>query len=51
MLYAMTRVRSEDSMTFVRLRKNPMSVKKTKAVSATPRKVDDNGVEAEAGYD
>jgi len=38
-------------MIFVRRDTNPMNVKKTNAVSATPRRVDDNGDEAALGYD
>jgi len=37
-------------MMFVLRRAKPMTVRKTKAVNATPRSVDDNGVEAAAGY-
>ena len=45
----MKRARPEDSMTFVRRNTNPMNVRKRKAVSATPRSVDDNGDSAAAG--
>lgn len=36
---------------FVRLSTNPMNVKKTNAVRATPSSVDDKGDEAALGYD
>ena len=38
-------------MMFVRRRPNPMNVKKAKAVSATPRRVEVNGLSAAVGYD
>lgn len=42
-LYAMTRARPELSMILVRRRKKPMKVRKMRAVSATPRNVEDRG--------
>jgi hypothetical protein len=41
----------EDSMMFVRLKANPIKVRNIKAVTAAPRRVDDKGEEAAAGYD
>lgn len=38
-------------MMFVRRETNPINVKKTNAVSAAPRRVDDSGDEAAFGYD
>lgn len=43
--------RPDDSMMFVRLMTKPMKVRKTKAVTATPRRVEDKGDAAAAGYD
>ena len=48
-LYASTRANPEDSMTFVRLKTNPMQVKNMNAVRATPRNVDCRGEAAAAG--
>lgn len=38
-------------MMLVRRRPNPISVRKTKAVSATPKSVEVNGLSAAFGYD
>jgi len=45
----MKRARPEDSTMFVRRKTKPINVRKKKAVSATPKSVDDSGVEAAAG--
>ena len=47
----MKTARPEDSIMFVRLTTNPMSVKNKKAVIATPSRVDDIGEDAAVGYD
>lgn len=46
----MKRANPDDSMIFVRRNPKPMKVRKMKAVKATPKRVDDNGEEAAAGY-
>lgn len=48
-LYAMKSASPEDSIIFVLRNPKPMKVKKTKAVKATPRRVEDSGDEAAAG--
>ena len=48
-LYAIKMESPDDSMMLVLLITNPMKVRKTKAVMATPRRVEDNGDEAAAG--
>jgi len=45
----MKRARPDDSTMFVRRSTKPMNVRNMKAVRATPKRVDDNGVEAAAG--
>lgn len=49
-LYATNRLRAEDSMILVLLKTNPINVRNTRAVSATPRSVDESGEDAAAGY-
>lgn len=48
-LYARTRDNADDSMTFVRRMLNPMRVRKTNAVNAAPRRVEDRGELAAEG--
>lgn len=50
-LYARNSAIADDSMTFVRLRLNPMKVRKTNAVKAEPSSVAESGDAAAAGYD
>jgi len=49
MLYAMKIASPDDSMMLVLLMTNPIKVRNTKAVMATPSKVEDRGEEAAAG--
>lgn len=46
----MNRARADDSMMLVRLNTNPIKVRNTRAVRATPRSVEDNGEDAVVGY-
>jgi hypothetical protein len=48
-LYAIKTASPEDSIIFVRLRKKPMIVRKRKAVTATPKRVEERGDDAAAG--
>lgn len=50
-LYAIKAASPEDSMMFVRRNTKPMKVKNKKAVTAAPRRVEDRGEAAAAGYD
>lgn len=49
MLYAMKIASPDDSMMLVLLITNPIKVRNTKAVMATPNKVEDRGEAAAAG--
>ena len=49
MLYATMRARQLVSITFVRRSANPMNVRKTNVVSATPSRVEESGESAVAG--
>jgi hypothetical protein len=46
----MKRANPEDSIMFVRRSTNPITVKNTNAVKATPRRVDERGEAAAVGY-
>jgi hypothetical protein len=50
-LYAMNKASPDGSMICIRRPTNPMTVRNTKAVIATPKSVDDRGDEAASGYD
>jgi hypothetical protein len=47
----MKRAKPDDSMIFVRRSTNPITVKNTNAVKATPTRVDESGEDAAVGYD